>query len=155
MPLINRGGKFVFGISLVNSDLSVLIPPQSLQEYAIKLGAKVFLISGSKRSGGFVVAKKELLSNSKIGNVLSDIPALGSYGLPEGDFIKYKGRLYCWTDINHEGKIKFREEMLETLDISIGTKLLVIRSSNIAFAMGARGPLLERAKNYTGTIRIY
>ncbi|MDD3632102.1 MAG: hypothetical protein PHO73_05090, partial [Atribacterota bacterium] len=81
--------------------------------------------------------------------------ALGSYGLPEGDFIKYKGRLYCWTDINHEGKIKFREEMLETLDISIGTKLLVIRSSNIAFAMGARGPLLERAKNYTGTIRIY
>jgi len=155
MPLINRGGKFVFGISLVNSDSSVRIPPQALQEYAIKLGAKVFLISGSKRSGGFVVAKKELLSNSKIGNVLSDIPALGSYGLPEGDFIKYKGRLYCWTDINHEGKIKFREEMLETLDISIGTKLLVIRSSNIAFAMGARGPLLERAKNYTGTIRIY
>lgn len=79
MPLMNKGGKFVFGISLVNSDLSVLIPPQSLQEYAIKLGAKVFLISGSKRSGGFVVAKKELLSNSKIGNVLSDIPALGSY----------------------------------------------------------------------------
>ena len=155
MPLMNKGGKFVFGISLVNSDLSVLIPPQSLQEYAIKLGAKVFLISGSKRSGGFVVAKKELLSNSKIGNVLSDMPALGSYGLPEGDFIKYKGRLYCWTDISHEGKIKFREEMLETLDISIGTKLLVIRSSNIAFAMGARGPLLERAKNYTGTIRIY
>ncbi len=155
MPLMNKGGKFVFGISLVNSDLSVRIPPQSLQEYAIKLGAKVFLISGSKRSGGFVVAKKELLSNSKIGNLLSDIPALGSYGLPEGDFIKYKGRLYCWTDINHEGKIKFREEMLETLDISIGTKLLFIRSSNIAFAMGARGPLLERAKNYTGTIRIY
>lgn len=155
MPLMNKGGKFVFGISLVNSDLSVRIPPQALQEYAIKLGAKVFLISGSKRSGGFVVAKKELLSNSKIGNVLTDIPALGSYGLPEGDFIKYKGRLYCWTDINHEGKIKFREEMLETLDISIGTKLLVIRSSNIAFAMGARGPLLERAKNYTGTIRIY
>ena len=155
MPLMNKGGKFVFGISIVNSDLSVRIPPQALQEYAIKLGAKVFLISGSKRSGGFAVTNKELLSNSKIGNVLNDIPALGNYGLPEGGFIKYKGRLYCWTDINHEGKIKFREEMLETLDISIGTKLLVIRSSNIAFAMGTRGPLLERAKNYTGTIQVY
>ena len=57
MPLINRGGKFVFGISLVSPDLSVCIPPQALQEYAIKLGAKVYLISGSKRSGGFVVTK--------------------------------------------------------------------------------------------------
>ena len=69
MLLMNKRGKFVFGISLMNPDLSVCIPPQALQEYAIKLGAKVFLISGSKRSGGFIIAKKELLSNSKIGNV--------------------------------------------------------------------------------------
>ncbi len=90
--LINRGGKFVFGISLAKSDLSIHIPPQALQEYAIKLGVKVFLMSGSKGSGGFAVAKKELLSNSKIGNVLSDMPALGNYnyGLLEGDFIRHR-----------------------------------------------------------------
>ncbi len=155
MPLMNKGGKFVFGISLVNSDLSVRIPPQSLQEYAIKLGAKVFLISGSKRSGGFVVTKKELLSSSKINNLLIDMTILSNYELPEGDFIRYKGRLYCWTNVTSEGKIEFREKMLEALDISIGTELLAIKSSNIAFAMSARGLLLERVKNYIGTIQVF
>lgn len=155
MPLMNKGGKFIFGISIVNSDLSVRIPPQALQEYAIKSGRKVFLISGSKKSGGFVVTKKELLSSSKINNLLIDMPILSNYKLPEGDFIRYKGRLYCWTNVTGEGKIEFREEILEVLDIALGTELLVIRSSNIAFAMSARGPLLERAKNYTGTIQVY
>jgi hypothetical protein len=42
--------------------------------------------------------------------------------------------------------------MLEALDISIRTKLLVVRSSDIAFAMGAKSHLLDRAKNYTETI---
>ena len=34
-------------------------------------------------------------------------------------------------------------------------ELLSIRSSDIAFTMGATGPLLERADNYEGEIKIY
>ncbi len=56
---MNKGGKFIFGITKVNLDMGVRIPLQALQEYAIKSKGKVFLISGSKKSGGFLVIKKE------------------------------------------------------------------------------------------------
>ena len=41
------------------------------------------------------------------------------------------------------------------LRIKPGMELLSIRSSNIAFTMGAKGPLLEKAENYAGESPIY
>lgn len=40
--------------------------------------------------------------------------------------------------------------MMEFLKLSSGMKLLSVRSSNIAFTMGAKGPLIEKAKAYPG-----
>lgn len=34
-------------------------------------------------------------------------------------------------------------------------QLLSIRSSNIAFTMGAKGPLLEKAKHFNGEIPLF
>lgn len=45
--------------------------------------------------------------------------------------------------------------MAQTLDLRAGMELLCIRSSDIAFTLGAKGPLLERAKNYAGEIPVY
>ncbi len=45
--------------------------------------------------------------------------------------------------------------MADFLNWEIGMELLSIRSSNIAFTMGAKGPLLEKAENYDGKITIY
>jgi hypothetical protein len=44
---------------------------------------------------------------------------------------------------------------MNELSLCIGTELLSIRSSDIAFTMGAKGPLLEKAHNYTGKIQRY
>ena len=33
MPQLNKGGKFVFGLSVIRSDLTIHIPPQALLEY--------------------------------------------------------------------------------------------------------------------------
>ena len=41
---------------------------------------------------------------------------------------------------------------MEQLQLTPGLVLLAIRSSDIAFTMGARGPLLERARAYPGEI---
>ena len=41
------------------------------------------------------------------------------------------------------------------LSLSPGMSLLSIRSSDIAFTMGAKGPLLERAERYEGEIPVY
>ena len=155
MPQMNKGGKFVFGKSLVRDDLSVHLPPQAISEYDITSEGKVYLISGSKKTGGFIVTRKGLLYPSKIGNILKDSPELCEYKLGEGQFIKYKGRMYCWVSISDSGVVRLTDTMIKTLEISKGTELLSIRSSDIAFCMGAKGPLLDRSDNYEGEITMY
>ena len=155
MPQMNRGGKFIFGKSLLREDLTVNLPTQAISEYDITSEGKVYLISGSKTTGGFVVTRKGLLYPSKIGNILKDTPQLCDYILQEGQFVKYKGRLYCWMHISENGTIKLTHKILETLDISIGMELFSIRSSDIAFVMGAKGPLLEKAHNFKGTLEVF
>ncbi|MCI8715918.1 MAG: hypothetical protein HFF66_09005 [Oscillospiraceae bacterium] len=51
--------------------------------------------------------------------------------------------------------IKLNQEMVKFLELQIGMELLSIRSSNIAFTMGARGILLEKSYSYSGTIEKY
>ena len=41
------------------------------------------------------------------------------------------------------------------LHLAPGSELLCIRSSDIAFTMGAKGPLIEKAHNYEGDIPKY
>lgn len=57
--------------------------------------------------------------------------------------------------INKGGKFVFEDEMLRILDIAVGTKLLSIRSSDIAFVMGAKSPLLDKADIYEGKIQAF
>ncbi len=101
------------------------------------------------------MTRKGLLEPSKLGNILTDNPALQNYQTAEGEFIKYKGRSYCWVTISENGVIQLNQQILDFLNLKIGMKLLSIRSSDIAFTMDATGPLLERADNYEGEIKIY
>ena len=41
------------------------------------------------------------------------------------------------------------------LGLKIDMQLLSIRSSDIAFTMGAKGPLLEKSENFDGEIKVY
>lgn len=43
MPQLNKGGKFVFGKSLIQPDGSVQIPPQAVEEYAASSEGRVCL----------------------------------------------------------------------------------------------------------------
>lgn len=65
MPQLNKGGKFVFGLSVVNEDLTIHIPPQALSEYNATRDGKVIIFTGSKITGGFCVTTYSLLSGSK------------------------------------------------------------------------------------------
>ncbi len=155
MPLVAKGGKYIFGWSRVNDDLSIQLPKPAVDEYAITAEGKVILISGSKRTGGFVVTRKGLLLASKIGNILKENPSLSRYETEEGEFTKYKGRLYCWHGLSGTGMLKMNEKMIEVLDIGAGDMLLSIRSSDIAFCMGQKGILIERARKYQDEIVVY
>ena len=152
MPQMNKGGKFIFGKSLIRTDGTLRIPPQAMEEYHIADEGKVYLFIGSKITGGFCVTRKGLLHPSKLGHILDDTPPLLDYSAGSGEFIKYKGRSYCWVEISQEGQILLTKNMMDFLKVRPGMELLSIRSSDIAFTMGAKGPLLEKAENYDGEI---
>ena len=155
MPQISKGGKFVFGWSVIRDDYSMQIPSQAIQEYDICSESKVYLISGSKTTGGFNLSKRTLLEKSVFENVFKEYPNLKSYKTQEGNIFHYKGREYSWLNISERGKIYLNEEILRNLSLKINDKLLVIRSSDIAFSMGLKGPVIEAANNYEGHIDIY
>lgn len=155
MPQMNKGGKFIFGKSLIRDDLTIHLPTQALAEYKAAAEGKAYLFTGSKVTGGFCVTRRRLLEPSKLGHILTDNPALQNYRTVEGEFIKYKGRSYCWISISEDGVLQLTPQMMHFLKLEIGMELLSIRSSDIAFTMGAAGPLLEKARNYEGKITVY
>ena len=155
IPQMNKGGKFIFGKSLIRTDGTLRIPPQAMEEYHIADEGKVYLFTGSKITGGFCVTRKGLLHPSKLGHILDDTPPLLDYSAGSGEFIKYKGRSYCWVEISQEGQILLTKKMMDFLKVRPGMELLSIRSSDIAFTMGAKGPLLEKAENYDGEIPLF
>ena len=135
--------------------MTIHIPTQALTEYNATAEGKVYLFTGSKVTGGFCVTRKGLLKPSKLGHILTDNPALQNYQTAESEFVKYKGRSYCWVRISENGVIQLNQQILDFLHLKVGMELLSIRSSDIAFTMGATGPLLERADNYEGEIKIF
>lgn len=66
MPQLNKGGKFVFGLSVIHENRSVQIPPQAINEYRLSNENKIIIFTGSKITGGFCVTSYPLLSSSKL-----------------------------------------------------------------------------------------
>ena len=120
MPQMNKGGKFIFGKSLIRTDGTLRIPPQAMEEYHIADEGKVYLFTGSKITGGFCVTRKGLLHPSKLGHILDDTPPLLDYSAGSGEFIKYKGRSYCWVEISQEGQILLTKKMMDCLKVRPG-----------------------------------
>lgn len=155
MPQLNKGGKFIFGKSLIRDDLTIRLPAQAVEEYEITSEGRVYLFTGSKSTGGFCVTRKGLLQPSQLGHILAENPKLSDYLVAEGEFVPYKGRSYCWVSISEDGIIQLTPDALCFLNLQEGVELLAIRSSNIAFTMGAKGPLLARAEAYPGEIAMF
>ena len=145
MPQMNKGGKFIFGKSLIRENGVIQFPEHAIREYDITVEGRVYLFTGSKSTGGFCVTRKGLLEPSLLGHILMETPALKDYSAKQGEFIKYKGRSYSWVDIADDGKIVLTNDMMSFLNIEPGMKLLSIRSSDIAFTMGAYGRLVEES----------
>ena len=96
-----------------------------------------------------------LLLPSKLGHILTETPELLNYAAPAGRFIPYKGRAYCWVEISEGGAVRLTGKCWSFLHLTPGMRLLSIRSSDIAFTMGAKGPLLERAAGFDGKIPMF
>jgi hypothetical protein len=130
MPQLNKGGKFVFGLSVICPDLTIHIPPQALLEYGATRDGKVIIFTGSKITGGFCITTYSLLSNSKLKHILEDCPVLRDCLLSEGEFMQYKGRKYAWLDIDKNGVIKLPHSTLAVLELQ---SLFLLRKEENVF----------------------
>ena len=74
MPQLVKGGKYVFGWSVVSKDYRIVIPEEAMLEYRMEPREMVILLSGSKTSGGFSVARKSVLKESNLSGMPSRLP---------------------------------------------------------------------------------
>ncbi len=154
MPQLSKGGKFVFGWSVINADRKVKLPHQTVDEYKLRDPDKLIVFSGSKATGGFCVSTPDFIMNSPLRGLFGQYPDLYNCKIQAGDFVKYKGRLYGWISLN-DHIIKLTPSMLTILDLKVGDRLLSIRGSNLAFVMGVKGPLIEMANQTDQVIEIF
>ena len=154
MPQMTKGGKYIFGWSKIGKDGKLTFPTMAVEEYKLQEETYIYIVSGSKQTGGFCVMTELLLSNSRLKNILKETPYLADRSLKEGELISYKGRKYGWLKLK-DNSIHLSDNLMKILDIKTGDKLLAIRSSNIAFTMGARGSLIDKANSYKGKIEVY
>ena len=54
MPQLNKGGKFVFGLSVIHPDLTIHIPPQALLEYDATRDGKVIIFYRKQNNRRFL-----------------------------------------------------------------------------------------------------
>lgn len=155
MPQLNKGAKYVFGLSIISPENKIKIPDDTLKTYLQDNENKIIIFIGSKVTGGFCVTTKKLLLDSKLEHILKDCITLSNYELKEGDFIKYKGRFYSWVSISSDGIIQLPNSTMQFLNLTVGDILMSIKSSDIAFTMGAKGPLMDKVYAYKGDIKTF
>ena len=148
MPRIAKGGKYVFGWSLVGESGRIVLPPEAVEEYGFHAGDKVILMSGSRTSGGFGVSLPALLKKTRI---FSTLPTeLVRFRAPRGEILRGGRRALCWTTIKSDGSITVPLETLRAYGTEPGARLLSVRGSYLALGFLARGPLVGIAMRYSG-----
>lgn len=149
MPKLVKGDKHIYGWSKVSSQGKIVIPNKAVLEYNLLNHDKVFLMSGSKRSGGFCVTSAELLGTSVFSAILAENPQLAKFQIVEGMVMENRGRTYCWVKMNRDGSIVVPEDTLKRFGVSIGDRVLSVRGSSIALGFLVREPIIEEAKKYS------
>jgi hypothetical protein len=123
MPQLVKGGKWVFGWTVVNFAGEVRIPHDAYAEYGFQSGEQVVFLAGSQRSGGCGVARQEKLAGSQI--------PLAKRALGKGV-------------VGKNERIAFPS----ATGFQSGERLLVVRGSGLALGFVQRGPIYEEASRH-------
>jgi bifunctional DNA-binding transcriptional regulator/antitoxin component of YhaV-PrlF toxin-antitoxin module len=145
MPQLVKGGKFVYGLSRIGPQGTIVIPPQAMKEYGYAVGDNVIVMSGSRTSGGFGLTQKRLLEKSELKALAEGLPGLMDFRIPKAETIENQGRRFCWTVIKDGGCVNIPLKTLADYGLKPGNTLAVGRGSYLSIAFIARGPILAEA----------
>jgi hypothetical protein len=125
MPQLVKGGKWVFGWVIVQSDRTITIPPEPWKEYGFEVGEEALLIRGSRTSGGFSLATPRLIAGTAI--------SLGGEQRILG-----RGR------IEPPGCVTLPDQ----IEVLPGQRLLAVRGSGRALGFLQKGRIFEEAQKH-------
>ncbi len=123
MPQLVKGGKWVFGWTVVGVERTITIPPAAWIEYGFRVGDKVAFLKGSKTSGGFSIGRMEVLTQKST-------PIID--------------RALAQAEIAEAGRIA----LPPAVDAQPGDRLLVARGSGLALGFLVKGPIIGEAINH-------
>jgi hypothetical protein len=154
MPQLVKGGKYIFGWAVIQSDGRIRIPDETYDEYRFSETGTVILLSGSKTSGGFSLHKPDSLAETKPGHQITDLIGYnkesGSFTTKKLEVIKSGSRLIGWTMLDREKYFKLSSEWLDLFALKSGTRLLVGRGSGLGPAFIAKGAIYQEALKHPG-----
>ena len=147
MPQLVKGGKNTFGWSKVNETGKIVIPPDAFNEYKFTFAQNAYLLSGSKKSGGFGITTLDMLKASQFSDILNDYPELENPESIYGNSIKYGPRIFCVVPFM-DRSITVPFDVLELYGVKKGSMLLTVRGSYVALGFIVKGPIIEEAKRH-------
>jgi hypothetical protein len=123
VPQLVKGGKWVFGWSIMDPAGAIPVPPEAFAEYGFAPGERAVVLRGSCCSGGFAIARSAKLAQSKISRNPRAI-----------------GRAEIGTDR--------RIVCASSMTLQPGERLLAVRGSGLALAFLQRGPIYVEARKH-------
>jgi hypothetical protein len=117
MPRLVKGGKWVYGWTVVGPEQQLTIPPRAGREYGLQPGDVVFFLPGSRRSGGFSLCKP------------------GRSRLPLEERALGRGLIAV------TGQVR----LPAALYVGPGQRLLAVRGSGLGLGFVAQGPIYQEA----------
>jgi len=148
MPQLVKGGKYVFGWTIVYPDGSILIPHEAKEEYNFIKGDKLIIMSGSKTSRGFAITTINKILNTPLLNRIKQFPELYLYRKLENGYLAYKENIYTWSTLNSNGYFTIPPDVIQKFFVRPGDKLLVGRGSGLALAFIKQGTIINEAMKH-------
>ena len=143
MPRLVKGGKYIYGLSVIGPEGSIAIPPEAMHEYGFSSGDNIILMSGSHSSGGFTITRQDIIEKSELSVIIDTVADVFSHTIAECEVVEHKGRSFCWTMINDSQRITLPFYTLLKFGVNTGERMAVGRGSRLAIAFIAKGPIME------------
>jgi hypothetical protein len=156
MPQLVKGGKHVFGWSVITDELKVRIPDEAYDEYSFGHTDKIIILSGSETSGGFSINTPCSVANSKFGDriisLIGYIKESDEFTIKRQKIVRAGERFISWTNLLDDKSFYLSDDLMDFLGVHSGSRLLAARGSGVGMTFISRGPIYNEALKHNALL---
>ena len=120
------GTKEAYGLSLIREAGWVALPPKAIARYDLADGDRVLLITTHRGEGGFAVSREQTAAQSVFARFMAQLGAINTVAW-------FNDKAYALTSYS-AGKIQLTPEMLDAYHVTIGQRLLIVKSTTVVMS---------------------